>query len=169
MKKQLLALALLASAPFALASPYIGGGYSQLYVSTGDFNDGIDMGTLHLQGGYQFNDFFALEARVGMGVSGATFAGIDHDVDTYYAGFVKIGAPLDNFYPYLLVGYSQGTIETEKNGVRSEWKESDMAYGLGLGYKVMPNLTVQLEYNNLLSKGDLTIIGFSAGLTYHFE
>lgn len=169
MRKSLLALALIAASPFTVASPYIGGGYSQLYVSTGDLNDGINMGTLHISGGYQLNDFFALEARVGTGVGDANHLGTDHQIDTYYAGFAKIGAPLDDFYPYLLLGYSRGTIETEKNGSKGDWTESDMAYGLGIHYKVSSHFSLQGEYNNLLSQGDLIIIGFSLGVVYHFN
>lgn len=166
MKKHLLALTFATIAPAAFASPYLGGGYSQLFVTYGDLNDGVNMGTVHITGGYQFNDFLALEARAGMGVGDAHHAGQTFEIDTYYAGFVKIGAPLDNVYPYLLAGYSRGTIETKG---ASDWTESDMSYGLGISYQLAPSLSMQGEYTNLLSQGETRIIGFNLGMTYHFN
>ncbi len=168
MKKTLLALALVAATPLAFANGYVGGSYSAFDYSENGLSTDLSVGAISVIGGYQINDYVAVEARVGTGVGDDSYAGLTLEMDNYYGVYVKAGMPIDNFYPYALLGMTKGELSLSGYGLSASASESDMSYGVGLAYNVNDQVSLNVEYANMLDKGGVTIDGFTFSAAYHF-
>ena len=164
MKKTLLALALAAATPLAFANGYVGGSYSTFDFSINGSNKELSVGAISVIGGYQISDYVAVEARVGAGVGDDRFLGWTLELDNYFGAYVKAGMPINDFYPYALLGMTKGELSPSGYGL----SDSDMSYGVGLAYKVNDQVSLNAEYANMLDKGGVTIDGFTFGAAYHF-
>lgn len=179
MKHKLLTAALLMGSSVAMAqTPYIGVNYSVI-----DFPLAT-LGALMVKAGYSFNDYLSLEARFSVGVKDESLS-IDGeysavDIEHSYGGFVKAGLPIDNLYPYFIVGYSNNKFESkiiDQLGADSYSDDiSDLSYGIGIDIEASEQFSVNIEYMQYVDKHvdffdyqlDVEVSGFNFGATYHF-
>ena len=71
----------------------------------------------------------------------------------------------ENIFPYLLVGFTRADVGLSNPDVDDA--ETDISYGLGVDMSVS-NLTVNLEYTQLVDNGDIDLGGFALGFTSSF-
>ncbi|MGI2261353.1 porin family protein [Shewanella sp. GXUN23E] len=168
MKNALIATAIAVTSPFAVASGYIGGSYSALDYSQQGLEKDLSLGAISVTGGYRFNEYAAIEARAGIGVGDDSLRGVTFELDTYYGGYLKLGIPAGDFYPYVLAGFTEGELTASLLDDSVSGSESDFSYGAGIGYNINKNVSLQLEYTNYLDKDGGTIDGFTFGINYYF-
>jgi len=144
------------------------------------------------------NNYLALEARVGFGLSDSTvtISRIDttlgheiieqyeYDVENIFAFYLLGNIPVSNrFDIYGLVGMSSVDVETTINSTEihmatstevasfndtNSATENGLSYGLGASFKVAGKTSLNLEYMSYLDKSDLAIKLFSVGVLFNF-
>ena len=112
----------------------------------------------------------------------------DTELDDLYGLFLRAGMPAGSFYPYVLLGYTEGKGETSSgrfvasgnvNGLtgrqtltaeleRDDETESDLSYGVGVDYRFNDSVAVNAEWISYLDKDDAQISGLTLGLVYSF-
>ncbi|SFH38778.1 porin family protein [Modicisalibacter xianhensis] len=128
--------------------------------------------------GYFVTDYFALEARVDMGLSDEEVtvedykSGVDVGVDYMY-GLYGIGyLPLaDTLALYALLGYTGIESQFDSPIGKVEETESDFSYGVGAEVNFTPTMAGSVEYVTYLDESDqydFTLTAISAGLSYRF-
>lgn len=115
-------------------------------------------------GGY-INDNAAVEVRLGAGILGDEIGTSDVDLNYQLGAYTRIGALFDNIYPYVLAGFTRA--EVGLSNPNADYAETDISYGLGVDMNVS-NLTVNLEYAQLVDSGDVDLGGFALGFTSSF-
>lgn len=155
MKKLLLAAALAALAPSAMAEGfYADGGYSFIGISEDDIE--ADIGAFVAHAGYKFTDVFSVEGELGFGVADEEVSVSDVDVDlglNYLAGIFARGdfAVTENVDLFARVGLVQAELEAEASAQNVTISESDSESGFALGLGGQANLT-----NNVFLRGEYT-------------
>jgi Outer membrane protein beta-barrel domain len=115
-------------------------------------------------GGY-INDNAAVEVRLGAGILGDEIGTRDIDLNYQLGAYTRIGALFDNIYPYVLAGFTRAEVGLSNPNVDDS--ETDISYGLGIDMNVS-NLTVNLEYAQLVDNGNVELGGFALGFTSSF-
>ena len=141
--------------------PYVGAKVGQFDLDV----DGADKPTAYgVYGGYNFDPNFGIEAEyVGSDDANYTRAGQTGDVDakTYGAyGTYRYAFPNTGLYAKGKLGVAK--TEVEGTGTLTQnFSDSDtsLAGGVGLGYSVNPNFSVEAEYDKLGSDADLMTVG----------
>ena len=170
--KSLLAAVTLSSlSSLAVAEAYIGGNYAFIDA------DIVDLGAAVFKAGYQLNEWAAIEARAGFGVTDDSTRqfGVDVDVelDNMYGAYFVAGLPNDSvFYPYAIIGYTSAEVEASAShqgfSVSESADDSDFSYGLGSNIDINESLAGNIEFMRYMDKDDTTIDAVSVGLTYKF-
>ncbi|BDM66185.1 hypothetical protein NFHSH190041_36370 [Shewanella sp. NFH-SH190041] len=168
MKKALAVLTLAVLSPLANAGGYIGGNYAAIEYTESGLDPELSLGAISVIGGYRFNEYIAIEARAGFGAGDDSYNGVKLELDSYYGAYAKLGMPIENFYPYILAGYTRGELTLSAMGFSISDSDSDISYGIGLGYQINQNFSLNAEYSNLLDKDGVTLDGFSIGVNYAF-
>ena len=173
MKKYLLVLgAAVASFNAAAADNgvYAGATYSNFTLKDSNLPGiSIDLGSLGVIGGYQFNENFAIEGRAATGVQDANVLGaINVKLDSYVGANVVGLLPLSNgFSGYGTLGYGQAKITASGGGTTVSGSESSINYGAGLQYRTN-SVTVRAGYESLFDKSGTTARGFTLTGLFHF-
>ena len=141
--------------------PYVG-------VKVGQFDldvDGADKPTAYgVYGGYNFDPNFGIEAEY-VGSDDADYYNGDIDAKSYGAyGTYRYQFPNTGLYAKGKLGVAKTEIEGNylvKDAERKSITQSDtsLAGGIGLGYSVNPNFSVEAEYDKLGSDADLMTVG----------
>ena len=141
--------------------PYVG-------VKVGQFDldvDGADKPTAYgVYGGYNFDPNFGIEAEY-VGSDDANYYNGDIDAKSYGAyGTYRYQFPNTGLYAKGKLGVAKTEIEGNylvKDAERKSISQSDtsLAGGIGLGYSVNPNFSVEAEYDKLGSDADLMTVG----------
>ena len=141
--------------------PYVG-------VKVGHFDldvDGADKPTAYgVYGGYNFDPNFGIEAEY-VGSDDADYYNGDIDAKSYGAyGTYRYQFPNTGLYAKGKLGVAKTKIEGNflaKDLERKTLSQSDtsLAGGVGLGYSVNPNFSVEAEYDKLGSDVDLMTVG----------
>ena len=141
--------------------PYVG-------VKVGQFDldvDGADKPTAYgVYGGYNFDPNFGIEAEY-VGSDDADYYNGDIDAKSYGAyGTYRYQFPNTGLYAKGKLGVAKTEIEGNflaKDLERKTLSNSDtsLAGGVGLGYSVNPNFSVEAEYDKLGSDADLMTVG----------
>ena len=141
--------------------PYVG-------VKVGQFDldvDGADKPTAYgVYGGYNFDPNFGIEAEY-VGSDDADYYNGDIDAKSYGAyGTYRYQFPNTGLYAKGKLGVAKTEIEGNylvKDAERKSISQSDtsLAGGVGLGYSVNPNFSVEAEYDKLGSDVDLMTVG----------
>ncbi len=130
--------------------------------------------------GAQFHENLSAEARLGFGISDdthdftATVNGstatytYDSKIDNLYGGYLRVGASVEKFYPYLLVGWTELDQKITVLGSTSNDSGSDFSYGIGTDIHVSDNISANLEWVNYYDKGNHEISGFLIGIVSSF-
>ncbi|MCK2183779.1 porin family protein [Halomonas getboli] len=138
-------------------SPYVGADALFWELDPDGRADDRDSTGLRLRAGVAFNDYFALEGQFGTGGSDGHL-----DLDYLAGGYAKGMLPITpRFKLYGLLGAT----EVEFDGADSE---SDVSYGGGASYALMPNLSLDADYMRYLDKSHYDFDAISLGATYHF-
>ena len=141
--------------------PYVG-------VKVGQFDldvDGADKPTAYgVYGGYNFDPNFGIEAEY-VGSDDADYYNGDIDAKSYGAyGTYRYQFPNTGLYAKGKLGVAKTKVEgnyLSSNSSRNTYSDSDtsLAGGVGLGYSVNPNFSVEAEYDKLGSDADLMTVG----------
>ena len=176
MNKKSLALLILTSATLT-SQPLLADsthGYRYVGASVGFMdieNEGVDDASInHFEGriGGYANDYLAVEARLGVGLTDDTVEDIDLSLRYSLGAYVRAGFPVtEQVFPYAIVGFSRADFEAEAGGETDNHAETDSSYGVGIDIEVV-NLALTAEYLNMIDKNDTTFSGFSIGFTTKF-
>ncbi|ACA86193.1 porin family protein [Shewanella woodyi] len=173
-------LAIFASSNVAAANDhsgfYVGGSLGQLKVKTEDSDNGLGFGAY---GGYNFNDWFGLEAN--MYLSG-DLGGNGYDLGAGTFAFTpKFTYQInDTFAVYGKVGIaSMAVVYRPDRGIDEDFTGFGWVYGVGVNASITENLNIRLGYD--IVKGDLDseysfseqnvdtdISNFALGMHYQF-
>ncbi|WP_163559336.1 outer membrane beta-barrel protein [Halomonas sp. NO4] len=111
---------------------------------------------LRVNGGAQFNDYFAVEGHLGSGGSDGNVE-LDYLVGAYAKGILPIS---QEFRAYGLAGVTEVDFNADR--------ESDFSYGAGAEFDVAPNLAVGADYMRYLDNSNYTFDAASVGIRYRF-
>lgn len=159
--------------PAAYADFYLGGQLNYGSVKTSaEQDDGTGTGTVVThdfdgsvasalgQLGFFFNDFSAVEMRMGSGVSKSN--GIE--VDSLIGGYGKFNFPITKQVAfYGLAGYSKVKLD-----IGNKPTESGFSAGLGFHYAFDRYWAMTGEYMSYVRSSSATVDGFALGLQYKF-
>ncbi|MGM0783678.1 MAG: porin family protein [Pseudomonadota bacterium] len=134
---------------------YIGGDAMFWELDADGGSDRDDIG-LRVNGGMQFNDYFAVEGHLGTGGSDGP-AELDYLVGAYAKGIVPVGP---EFRLFGLAGFTEVDFDADS--------ESDFSYGAGAEFDVTPKLAIGADYMRYLDKSNYTFDAASVGLRYRF-
>jgi outer membrane autotransporter protein len=139
-----------------MLEPYVGGDalFWELDADGGGKRDSVG---LRLNGGVQFNDYFAVEGHLGTGGSDGS-AELDSLAGAYAKGILPVSR---EFRLYGLLGATE--VDVARGG-----SESDVSYGGGAEFDLTPNLALGADYMRYLDKSDYTFDATSVGLTFRF-
>ncbi len=167
---------------------YLGLGYSYVeedFDVKPDFDETYSMDSVMFQAGYQFNPYFAIEARYWM--NGSDFevdsSGADISGDfTAWGIYAKPQYPVtESLNIYALLGYASTSLEPDIEDINYLDTDS-FSWGVGIEYMLTENFALFLDYTNLayideftfngvdLPDNDVesTISSINFGLTYKF-
>ena len=155
-----------AQAAVAYGNGYTGQPYVGVKVGQFDVDvDGADDPTAYgVYGGYNFDPNFGIEAEY-VGSDDADYYNGDIDAKSYGAyGTYRYQFPNTGLYAKGKLGVAKTEIEGNylvKDAERKSISQSDtsLAGGIGLGYSVNPNFSVEAEYDKLGSDADLMTVG----------
>ena len=163
------------------------GAYAGVQYATTDFSfDGVSEefspSALIGRAGSNFNQYFSIEGRLGIGLSddtltvtdGVTTGSVSIEIDTLI-GFYGVGRlPLGKSSSlYALVGVTQvdATTSASVTGVGSASlsdDESDVSYGVGADIGIRYNLWVNVEYVQYIDKSDVEVSAIAIGMRFGF-
>lgn len=162
-KKLAGATLLAAFAGAAAAQPYVGLDYTHLDA------DEVDLGALTLKGGYQLNDWAAVELRGGVGVDDDNYYGVKAELEHYVGGYFRAGLPNDSaIYPYVIAGYTHGKVKASFARFSESESDGDFSYGIGASLRLSELWSANLEVMRYLDTSDIEIDGVSLGVIYNF-
>ena len=155
-----------AQAAVAYGNGYTGQPYVGVKVGQFDVDvDGADDPTAYgVYGGYNFDPNFGIEAEY-VGSDDADYYNGDIDAKSYGAyGTYRYQFPNTGLYAKGKLGVAKTEIEGNflaENSNRKTISKDDtsLAGGIGLGYSVNPDFSVEAEYDKLGSDADLMTIG----------
>lgn len=162
--KKLVGTTLLAAvAGSVTAQPYVGLDYTHLEDS------GIELGALTLKGGYQLNDWAAVELRGGLGVVDDNYHGADVELEHHVGGYFRAGLPNDSaIYPYVIAGYTHAKIKASFGGFSDSDSEGDFSWGIGASVRLNELWSANVEVMRYFDKSNIELDGVSVGVTYNF-
>ncbi|MCG9575068.1 porin family protein [Vibrio tubiashii] len=177
------ALALSATAVQAHEGYYAGAGYQAADFKLKDLDRKFAAHTLNLNVGYDFNEYLAVEGRIGVPMSSEKQSwnkdSIEGKPTTSYAVFGKGTLPLtDMFSVYALAGYGKSGYKFDANLPSLEAKgdakfdKASLQYAAGVEVNFTQNIAMTAEYGvygsgkNYDAKYDIK--GFNLGLKYKF-
>ncbi len=106
--------------------------------------------------GYNFNQHFALEGRLGLGLQKDEIAGREFNIDSCVSILVKGSIPIDGGTVYALAGLSNIKYTAEYTYLGTAYSESedesDISFGVGAELPVYTNGMLGIEYLKLIDK-----------------
>ena len=131
---------------------YVGAGYSYINADVNGTDHNSD--AVLLLAGYNFNQYFGVEAR---------YAGFTDNLENYGI-YAKPMYPVGPVTLYGLIGYGEVASEDES--------EAGFQWGLGANYAVTEQIGVFADYTNLydddFAGADATVDSINVGMTYKF-
>jgi len=141
--------------------PYVGVKVGQFDL---DVNNADDPTAYGVYGGYNFDPNFGMEVEY-VGSDDADYYNGDIDAKTYGAyGTYRYAFPNTALYAKGKLGIAKTEVEgdyVDSSDVRHSFSEDDtnLAGGIGVGYSVNPDFSVEAEYDMLGSDADLMTVG----------
>ena len=138
--------------------PYVGAKVGQFNIDEAGASDPTAYG---VYAGYNFDPNFGIEAEY-VGSDDADYYNGDIDAKTYGAyGTYRYQFPNTGLYAKGKLGVAKTEIEGSSTIPARNLSKSDtsLAGGVGLGYSVNPNFSVEAEYDKLGSDADLMTVG----------
>jgi len=179
---------LLLGAGLALSSlAYSGDAYIGATVSFFDYDETVvipgfdplefdgDARSLNIRLGKNYTDNFAAELRLGVGMGDdsvtteAVDTGVSLEMRDLYGAYFRGGARLaERFYPYIVVGYSQATLEFLSPDLEVDGDYAGVSYGLGADIDFSRDVIGSIEYMHYFDTAGVELAGFSIGLSKLF-
>ena len=150
-----------AQAAVAYGNGYTGQPYVGVKVGQFDLDvDGADKPTAYgVYGGYNFDPNFGIEAEY-VGSDDADYYNGDIDAKSYGAyGTYRYQFPNTGLYAKGKLGVAKTEVDISVPGFSDSESDTSLAGGVGLGYSVNPDFSVEAEYDKLGSDADLMTIG----------
>jgi hypothetical protein len=144
---------------------YVGLNFGFYEQAFSDSSQSASMTTVDGRMGGYINDNAAVEVRLGAGILGDEIGARDVDLNYQLGAYTRIGALFDNIYPYVLAGFTRA--EVGLSNPDTDDAETDISYGVGVDMNVS-NLTVNIEYAQLVDNGNVDLGGFALGFTSSF-
>ena len=161
---------------------YLGLGLGQSQIRDAQTSEKITSIEATLQGGYQYNEYIALEARASFGFnSDYTPGNTTNTSGDYNENISSWGIYLKPMYPvtdafnvYALLGYGGVELGNLESG---DATESGFHWGLGASYEVMESVAVFVDYVRLYDGTgfdyraqleDITADAWTLGVSYTF-
>jgi len=138
------------------AAPYIGAD-AMFWELDPDHGSSYDSVGLRVNGGMQFNEYFAVEGHLGTGGSDGP-AELDYLIGAYAKGILPI---TQQARLYGLVGGTK--VDLDQVG-----SESDFSYGAGAEFDVAPQLALSADYMRYLDESYYNFDAASVGVKYRF-
>ncbi len=132
---------------------YLGLGFGTASVNDDYTNEEVDVNTVMLQAGYQYNEYVAIEGRYTFGFNtdydpgntGNSSSDYDDDFSSWGI-YVKPMYPIGDFSLYALLGYGGVMLDSLEQG---DAYESGFQWGLGAGYAFTEEVSVFIDYVSL--------------------
>lgn len=126
-----------------------------------EFGNGL-MNYAYLQGGWRFNRYLSIDARIGTSLYSVTDEfQFDFNVPVslrvkglygvYARAIVPVGSHWDVF---ALVGYSSVTLKADSDFAAATDTTNSVSYGIGASWELGPRSAIELEYLPSLTSGD---------------
>ena len=151
---------------------YVGGGLGAINYQD-DVGLDLDIAAFSSLAGVKFNQYFSAEARVGFGItddSHGSALGYNFSVKNYYGAYAKAGYPVTNtITPYVIAGYTRGTIKHEIAHLSFSTSDSDFSYGIGAEYKLNKKSVASIEYMKYFSGDFYDVDGLMVSYSYNFK
>lgn len=173
MKKLLAGLLLIVLAPMVSANEGLYAGVNLVNVEYKESGfQSVHPLALSFRFGKEFTRNFAIEGRLGTGVSDDTIriSGVDVavEVDNFYGVYARGIIPLNRVSLYGLVGYTHGEIKASAGGVAASADDGDFSYGVGADIAVWKGGAINVEYGRLFSGTGYEVNALSAGVRFNF-
>ncbi len=173
--KLLLTAALLLSTTIVNADARKSANYLGAQYAIGSYNepgiDAINPTMVILRGGSRLHKNFAIEGRIGTGVTSDTLEGtvLELSVESLYGVYGLAILPVNEDVSfYGLIGYSKGTLKLSIPGDSITDSDSGTSIGLGVDFVISPTMTLNAEYVSYID-GDLyDFTAVAVGLTSKF-
>jgi opacity protein-like surface antigen len=135
---------------------------------------------LYLGAGYRFNQYVAVEARLGTSVSDYQWTSGEYALDvessSFYSGYFKLMHPLvSGLTPYALLGGYRGnydaTLSDSVSSISASDHDTGFSWGLGLEYPLNAKgvgVTLGLEYISYLDNDYISSDGVGFRVGYQF-
>lgn len=144
----------------AVSGAYLGASYARVTVKNVIAN-GTDVSpsTLGAVFGYDFNQHFALEARMAGGAGSDTLnlMGADFHVkfDQLAGVYAKWSQPIDEgLSVYGIFGATSGKVKVSLNNKSDSSSKNSASFGAGLSYQLTRSSAVSIEYAHLYSNAN---------------
>lgn len=139
--------------------------------ATVSFDGGDDASptTIGAKLGMSINKNFAVEARLGVGLTDDSISVFDLKVDNFAGIYAKGILPVSDVASvYGLLGYTQGKITLEGLGGSASDSDSDISYGIGADFAVSSNTSVGVEWARLFKGDGYKVDGLTLGVSFKF-
>ncbi len=120
--------------------------------------------------GYDFNQYFGVEARFGTGLNNeditSTTGTFEAELKETYGLYLKPQLPLNRYLNlFALIGYAQSKVDITNTGTNASGSadEGSVSYGLGLGYHINNRLDVVFDAVRLWHDVNFNIFDSSGG------
>ena len=149
----------------------------------------FDLGLLSVKFGQNFNEYFAIEARAGFGVSDDSmevsadgdYAHLDVEADYYLGLYLRGEYNFPNVKVYALAGVAKADITVDADASiggmsvsgEASADDTDFSYGAGAQWVINEKIAIGVEYLKIIDGGNFYDLGydvesFNFGLTYSF-
>jgi len=130
--------------------------------------------------GQDLNEFFAIEARLGIGVAddSQTFVDqdsgiqIEFDTEVEYA-FSLVAKPKIQFNErlsgYALIGWSRAEMQVESDLASNSGAENGLSYGFGFELESSDRLSFYLDWLQLMDEDLMDLSSINLGMRYYFN
>jgi hypothetical protein len=123
--------------------------------------------------GASINKNFAVEARLGVGLSDDSINVLGVPVSIKVNNFIGVYGkgilPLSNQASlYGLLGYTQGKLKAEFPGGSTSESDSDVSYGVGGDFAITPTTSLNVEWARLFKGDGYKVDGLTFGVSFKF-
>lgn len=153
---------------------YIGAAYVSGTFKVPEVEDFAVTGA-HVQLGRELAPFFALEGRLGTGVSNVSDVSgvaVSTRVEYWASVFGRLYADLDRVRPYALLGYTTGRATAQASSgsvtVSVDDTAQDVSWGLGLELYGDESTAVMVEWVRYMDTDLYTVDAWAFGVSTHF-
>ncbi len=162
----------LASVAGVHAQGYVGASVSRVNVDIDGLSN-AKPSAISLKLGSQSHPNFAVEARLGTGLTDDSVNGADLKIKNYYGLYAKGILPVSNeFAAYALGGYTRGKVSLSSPTGSASDTDGDFSYGAGVDFSLSKNTALNLEWARLfkgtVGSRDYKVDALSFGVNYRF-